>query len=57
MLYLLIFLLIDFKCDTTKIRILKDCHTRAFFLCRVEICQKDIVENHSKILVLKKKQN
>ena len=27
----------------------------AFFLCEVELCQKDIAVNHLKILVLKKK--
>ena len=29
----------------------------AFFLCEVELCQKDIAVNHLKILVLKKNQN
>ena len=29
----------------------------AFFLDKIKICQKDIVENHSKTRVLKKNQN
>ncbi len=29
----------------------------AFFLCKVELCQKDIAVNHLKTLVLKKNLN
>ena len=45
------------ECDPAQIQNLKGHLMMAFFLGRMIICQKDIVENPLKTPVLKKKQN